>query len=213
MAQQFRLPWALQNPGRRGGEHRGGVLRRARRSMAGGRRVAHARRRLSRCCGRGQRPWRALGLAIMPRVHAASPSAHARTWQKMFTVQGTMPREAAFTQTLCADVQGRGQRTRAVQQRRAGVAQDGDALARRHHAHRDVAAGVHAAPGGTPARAVDALSDDRFKALNLYDQMPATGRYAELCIGVETSSSLQAEAAAGRALLQADELPSFRFSS
>ena len=35
----------------------------------------------------------------------------------------------------------------------------------------------------------------------------------QLRIGVETSSSLQAEAAAGRALLQADDLPSFRFSS
>ena len=29
-----------------------------------------------------------------------------RAGQKVFTVQGTMPRDAAFTQALCADVQG-----------------------------------------------------------------------------------------------------------
>ncbi len=74
-----------------------------------------------------------------------------RAGQKVFTVQGTVPRDAAFTQALCADEQGfslhaagalrrrrapaagaalplhhassAGQRTRAMQRRRAGRAQ------------------------------------------------------------------------------------------
>ena len=48
-----------------------------------------------------------------------------------------------------------GQRTRAMQRRRAGRAQAEVALARRHHPHRDVAAEVHAASGraGAPASA------------------------------------------------------------
>ena len=45
-----------------------------------------------------------------------------------------------------------GQRARADQQRRAGRAQTRDRLARRHHPHRDGAAGVHAAPGGAGER-------------------------------------------------------------
>ena len=106
-----------------------------------------------------------------------------RAGQKVFTVQGAMPRDTAFTQALCADMQGfslhaavrcgaderqrleqlcryitrpaQDRRTRAVQQRRTGRAQAEDCVARRHHAHRDVATGVHAAAGraGAPAAA------------------------------------------------------------
>ena len=106
-----------------------------------------------------------------------------RAGQKVFTAQGAMPRDTAFTQALCADMQGfslhaavrcgaderqrleqlcryitrpaQDRRTRAVQQRRTGRAQAEDCVARRHHAHRDVATGVHAAAGraGAPAAA------------------------------------------------------------
>ena len=91
-------------------------------------------------------------------------------------VQGAMPRGAAFTQALCADAQGFSlhgalrcageERQRleqlcryiwpmsgcsaTAQQRQAGRAQAEDALARRHHPHRDVAAGVHAAAASWP---------------------------------------------------------------
>ena len=63
-----------------------------------------------------------------------------------------------------------------MQRRRAGGAQAQDCVARRHHAHRDVAARVHAAPDGARAAAAAALSDDRCKALHFADQMPGLGR-------------------------------------
>ena len=94
----------------------------------------------------------------------------SRAGQKVFTVQGAMPRDTAFTQALCADMQGfslhaavrcgaderqrleqlcryitrpaQDRKTRAVQQRRTGRAQAEDCVARRQHAHRDVATGV-----------------------------------------------------------------------
>ena len=98
-----------------------------------------------------------------------------RAGQKVFTVQGAMPRDAAFTQTMCAEVQGFSLHTAVrcaadarqrlerlcryitrpalanerVQCNSAGqVVQAQDRLARRHHPHRDVAAGVHAAARG-----------------------------------------------------------------
>ena len=84
-----------------------------------------------------------------------------RAGQKVLTVQGAMPRDADFKQTLCADIDGFslhaavprfGQRTRASQRGRASRAQAQDPLARRHHAPGDVAAGVHAAAGGAGDR-------------------------------------------------------------
>ena len=104
-----------------------------------------------------------------------------RAGQKVLTVQGVMPRETDFKQTLCADIDGfslhaavrcggrrppgagatvplhhppgAGQRARTDQRRRAGGAQAQDSLARRHHAPGDVAAGVHAAAGSAGATA------------------------------------------------------------
>jgi hypothetical protein len=104
-----------------------------------------------------------------------------RAGQKVLTLQGAMPRDTDFKQTLCADISGfslhaavrcgsrrppgagatvplhhppgAGQRARADQRRRAGGAQAQDPLARRHHAPGDVAAGVHAAAGRAGAQA------------------------------------------------------------
>ena len=104
-----------------------------------------------------------------------------RAGQKVLTLQGTMPREKDFKQTLCADIDGfsaarcralrgrrppgagttlphhhparSGQRSRADQRRRTGGSQAQDPLARRDHASGHVAAGVHAAAGGAGATA------------------------------------------------------------
>ena len=106
-----------------------------------------------------------------------------RAGQKVFPVQGAMPRDAAFIQALCADVQGFSLRAAArcaadgrqtleqlcryitrpaqanelVQIICAGqvmlINQTEDALGRRHHAYRDVAVGALAAAGGVGATA------------------------------------------------------------
>ena len=71
---------------------------------------------------------------------------------KLLTRRGVLVEEEGSSYLADSDADS-GQRARAMQRCRAGGAQAQDALARRHHTHRDVAAGVHAAPGGagTPA--------------------------------------------------------------
>ena len=112
-----------------------------------------------------------------------------RAGQRVLTLRGATPRETAVRQPLCADIDGFSlhaavrceahdrnwlgtsvplhhatgafRRAGADQCRRTGGAEAQDAVARRHHAPRHVAAGVHAAAGGagaaTPA-APDPLS-------------------------------------------------------
>ena len=66
-----------------------------------------------RAPARGPTSQRARGQAGSPVTRtsrtgcpALTASPLARAWQKVFTVQGTVPRDAAFTQTPCADEQG-----------------------------------------------------------------------------------------------------------
>ena len=112
----------------------------------------------------------------------------------MFTVQGTVPRDAAFTRALCADKQGftrhaavrcgAHERQRLEQlsrtirrpalankrvqcnRRRAGRAQAQDRLARGHHPHRDIAAYVHAAPGRAGASTESGCAHGRPARIN-----------------------------------------------
>jgi hypothetical protein len=89
------------------------------------------------------------------------------------------PHECQRHEQLCRHITRPSMANERAQVNSAGqVVSNQDRLARRHHAHRDVAAGVHAMSGCSCAAVLVARAYGTFEARNLSGWMSGMGRHA-----------------------------------